>query len=64
MSPNMITRLVSVKSDAKKKDETIPSSDWHHAIEVDITEKLTRNRRTDFRYLTFAVIDTIVAIRY
>jgi len=39
-------------------------SDSQKAIEVRIAVKLRRNRRTDFTYLTFAVIDTIVTIRY
>jgi hypothetical protein len=45
-------------------DKKSPPSDSQNAIEVKIAVKLRRNRRTDFTYLTFAVIDTIVTIRY
>jgi len=45
-------------------DTKSPPSDSQKAIEVKIAVKLKRNRRTDFTYLTFAVIDTIVTIRY
>jgi len=48
----------------EEKDKGFPSSDLQYAIEVIIAVKLRRNRRTDFMYLTFAVIDTIVTIMY
>jgi len=48
----------------EEKDKRFPSSDSQCIIEVKIAVKLRRNRRTDFKYLTFAVIDTIVAIMY
>tara|TARA_B100001179_G_scaffold112023_1_gene79894 strand:- start:270 stop:422 length:153 start_codon:yes stop_codon:yes gene_type:complete len=48
----------------EEKDKRFPSSDSQYTIEVKIAIKLRRNRRTDFTYLTFAVIDTIVTIMY
>jgi len=48
----------------EEKDKIFPSSDSQYAIEVKIAVKLRRNRRTDFTYLTFAVINTIVTIMY
>jgi len=48
----------------EEKDKRFPPSDSQYTIEVKIAVKLRRNRRTDFTYLTFAVIDTIVTIRY
>jgi len=48
----------------EEKDKKFPSSDSQYTIEVKIAVKLIRNRRTDFMYLTFAVIDTIVTIMY
>jgi len=48
----------------EEKDKRSPSSDLQYIIEVKIAIKLKRNRRTDFTYLTFALIDTIVTIMY
>jgi len=46
------------------KDRGLVPSILKPNTEVVDTVITARNRRTDFRYLTFAVIDTIVTIRY
>jgi len=48
----------------EEKDKGFPPSDSQYIIEVIMAVELRRNRRTDFMYLTFAVINTIVTIMY
>ena len=61
---NVLSDHVHLVFMVEENDKRFPSSDSQYTIEVKIAVKLRRNRRTDFTYLTFAVINTIVTIMY